>query len=55
MARGYAASRTALAGEVTVTGNPNLCMSSIDCVVAGIVQPSEPPDEWSVEGNNECC
>jgi len=42
-------------GRVQVTNNPELCISSVMCVVEGIVQPAVPPDNWSTSGNKGSC
>ena len=42
-------------GRLQVTNNPLLCISSVICVVEGIVQPAMPPDSWSTVGNNGGC
>ena len=42
-------------GVLAVTNNPTLCISSIMCVVEGIVQPAEPPQSWSTVGNDGSC
>lgn len=45
-----------LVGEtLAITNNPALCLSSVDCVGDGIVQPATPPPEWSSQANNEGC
>ena len=42
-------------GRVQITNNPELCISSVICVVEGIVQPADPPDFWSTIGNKGSC
>jgi hypothetical protein len=42
-------------GRVQITNNPMLCISSVICVVTGIVQPPEPQPEWSTANNNGGC
>jgi hypothetical protein len=42
-------------GRVQITNNPMLCISSVICVVTGIVQPAEPQPEWSTANNNGGC
>jgi len=42
-------------GVFGVTNNPALCISSVICVVEGIVQPSTPPDSWSTVANDGSC
>lgn len=44
-------------GNFAVTNNPMLCISSVDCVGAGITMPMVPPvpDGWSTQNNDESC
>jgi hypothetical protein len=42
-------------GVFAVNNNPMLCMSSVNCVGTGIVQPAIPPDTWTTVGNNDGC
>lgn len=41
-------------GVLTVTNNPMLCLSSVACIVTGIVQPATPPDSWEI-ADTVCC
>jgi len=38
-----------------VTANPQLCISSINCVGSGIVDPAVPPESWSTQANDNGC
>lgn len=42
---------------LVITYNESLCMSSVNCVGAGIVSPApdEIPDQWTTEGNDKGC
>lgn len=42
-------------GVLAITANPMLCISSINCVGAGIVQPPVVPPEWTTAANDESC
>jgi hypothetical protein len=42
-------------GVLAISANPALCISSVNCVGGGIVQPAEPPDTWTTQGNNPGC
>jgi hypothetical protein len=42
-------------GRVQITNNPMLCISSVICVITGIVQPAVPPDTWTTANNNGGC
>jgi hypothetical protein len=42
-------------GVLAITANPMLCISSVNCVGAGIVIPAVPPPEWSTIANDESC
>nr|MCH9680849.1 hypothetical protein [Deltaproteobacteria bacterium] len=42
-------------GVLAITANPMLCMTSVNCVGAGIVQPAVPPPEWSTIANDDDC
>jgi hypothetical protein len=42
-------------GVLAITANPMLCISSVNCVGAGIVQPPVIPPEWSTVANDESC
>ncbi len=42
-------------GVLAITANPMLCISSVNCVGSGIVQPAVPPESWSTQGNDEGC
>lgn len=44
-----------LGGTFNVSHNPSLCMSSVDCVGSGIVEPETPPASWTTVGNDEGC
>lgn len=38
-----------------VTHNPSLCISSVNAVGEGIIDPAEPRDNWSTRANNDGC
>jgi hypothetical protein len=38
-----------------VTANPELCISSVNCVGVGITDPATPPPEWSTQANDFGC
>jgi hypothetical protein len=42
-------------GILAITANPSLCISSVDCVGEGIVNPAIPPDTWSTHSNDQGC
>lgn len=42
-------------GVFAVTHNPSLCISSINCVGSGIVEPATPREDWTTLGNDEGC
>jgi hypothetical protein len=42
-------------GVVAISNNPRLCISSIICVIEGILQPAEPPASWTTTGNDGTC
>lgn len=42
-------------GVFAVTNNPMLCLGSVAAVGDGIVQPAEPPPEWSISGSDPSC
>ncbi len=42
-------------GNLAITANPMLCISSVNCVGDGIVQPAVFPPEWSTNANDESC
>lgn len=42
-------------GTVAISNNPRLCISSIICVIEGILQPAEPPASWTTTGNDGTC
>lgn len=44
-----------LEGVFAVTHNPSLCMSSVDCVGSGIVEPDMPPSDWTTRANDDSC
>ena len=44
-----------LEGTFAVNHNPSLCISSVDCVGEGIVQPETPPESWTTQGNDHGC
>lgn len=42
-------------GVFAVTQNPSLCISSINCVGAGIVDPDTIPEDWTTAANDNGC
>lgn len=42
-------------GMFAVTNNASLCLSSVNCVGLGIIDPAEPREEWSARANDEGC
>ncbi len=42
-------------GQLAITQNPNLCISSVNRVGAGITNPSVIPDNWSTRSNDDEC
>lgn len=42
-------------GVLAITANPMLCISSVNCVGAGIVQPPVVPPDWTTAANDESC
>ena len=42
-------------GVFAITANPSLCISSVNCVGVGIVDPAVPPAEWSTQANDNGC
>ncbi len=42
-------------GTFAVTANPQLCISSVNCVGSGILVPEIPPVSWSTQANDESC
>ncbi|MCH9679944.1 MAG: hypothetical protein K0V04_00805 [Deltaproteobacteria bacterium] len=42
-------------GQLAITHNPSLCISSINRVGAGIVEPAVIPDNWSTRANDDDC
>lgn len=38
-----------------VTHNPSLCISSINAVGEGIIDPAQPRDNWSTRANDDSC
>lgn len=42
-------------GVFGVTANPQLCISSVNCVGVGITDPATPPDSWSTQANDFGC
>lgn len=44
-----------LRGIFAVNHNPSLCISSVNCVGSGIVDPETPPASWTAIGNDEGC
>jgi hypothetical protein len=42
-------------GVLAISANPMLCISSVNCVGMGIVQPEVPPDTWTTQGNDNGC
>ncbi len=42
-------------GQLAITHNPSLCISSINVVGAGIVEPAEIPENWSTRANDDDC
>ncbi|MCA9709047.1 MAG: hypothetical protein KDK70_24595 [Myxococcales bacterium] len=42
-------------GQLAITQNPNLCISSVNQVGAGITDPATIPDNWSTRSNDDDC
>ncbi|MCH9686247.1 MAG: hypothetical protein K0V04_32745 [Deltaproteobacteria bacterium] len=42
-------------GTFSVSANPTLCISSVNCVGEGITDPSRPPPDWTTQGNDDRC
>jgi hypothetical protein len=42
-------------GVLAITANPMLCISSVNCVGAGIIQPPVVPPDWSTNANDPGC
>lgn len=42
-------------GVFAITANPQLCISSVNCVGLGITDPAVPPPSWSTQANDFGC
>ena len=42
-------------GRLAITANPMLCISSVDCVGAGITVPAVPGDDWTTQATDPSC